>query len=307
MSGASTITLRCDAARSQLTLEPSFGCVATSWLVDEAELLALPAPREEFLRSTRTGGIPLLYPYANRLRTDRFLCAGLEVDLSRELSLKRDAGGLPIHGLLLRWPHWVLTQPSESALCAKLDWAAHSWLMHAYPFGHTLELRWELTKIADQAALTITTTIHADRDTPVPIAFGWHPYFLARSPSAATAEFPSMREVKLLPSGVPSVPLTLDPNRRHLPVSIGSGVDALFQIESPSSQVVLREPTRSIAIEFLQGYRWMQAFSPLGANYVAIEPMTAPTSALSDGSAAVIPSGESTSASFCVQAPCRKN
>jgi galactose mutarotase-like enzyme len=90
-------------ARSRLMIEPRGGCVATSWLVDGSEVLALPAPLEAFLASARTGGIPLLYPWANRLRAARFQAAGRTVDLSSVPNLKRDGNGLPMHGLLLRW------------------------------------------------------------------------------------------------------------------------------------------------------------------------------------------------------------
>ena len=91
---AEPVTL--STTRSRLAIEPRGGCVATSWLVDGAEVLALPAPLEAFLASARTGGIPLLYPYANRLRTDRFGAAGRAIDLSRATDLKRDGNGLPM-------------------------------------------------------------------------------------------------------------------------------------------------------------------------------------------------------------------
>jgi aldose 1-epimerase len=38
-----------------------------------------------------------------------------------------------------------------------------------------------------------------------------------------------------------------------------------------------------ITVEFLAGYRYAQVFAPKDQNYIAIEPMTAPTSALTTG------------------------
>ena len=70
------LLLRHPDSRSILRLEPSYGCVATSWTVGASEILALPAPIEEFLAAERTGGIPLLYPYANRLRANTFTICG---------------------------------------------------------------------------------------------------------------------------------------------------------------------------------------------------------------------------------------
>ncbi|MSR40543.1 MAG: aldose 1-epimerase [Phycisphaerales bacterium] len=298
MSDAASITLRCAKRDSTLTIEPQYGCVATSWIVDGHELLALPAPREEFLRSTRTGGVPLLYPYANRLRTDRFHVSDRDVDLSRELSLKRDGTGLPIHGLLLRWPHWQLERERDSALTATIDWAAHPWLMHAYPFAHTLQLRWELREINGNAALAITTSVHADRAQRVPIAFGWHPYFLAQSGIQARVQFPMTREVELLSTGLPSLPFALGKIEQRTDAKIGSNLDALFRLHSSPCNALLTDGDRKLSVEFGAGYNWMQAFSPLGASFIALEPMTAPTSALSDGTAMAVEPGGSFTAIF---------
>jgi galactose mutarotase-like enzyme len=37
---------------------------------------------------------------------------------------------------------------------------------------------------------------------------------------------------------------------------------------------------RRISIEFLEGYRYAQVYAPIGKDYIALEPMTAPTNAL---------------------------
>ena len=300
MSESESIILRVHGAA--LTIEPKYGCVATSWIVNEQELLALPCARDAFLASVRTGGIPLLYPYANRLRSDRFRAADVDVDLSRELSLKRDSNGLPIHGLLLRWPHWNLTREGEHALTATLDWSAHPWLMHAYPFAHILEVRWELRAAESSTTLTITTTIRACFDQSVPIAFGWHPYFVATDPSNARVEFPATQRANLDSAGLPLLPLELGACQQHSDVAVGGNVDALFRLGTTRSTATMHQAHRSFAIEFGDGYRWMQAFSPTGANFIALEPMTAATSALTDGATPLVTVGASFSAEFTMTA-----
>jgi len=40
---------------------------------------------------------------------------------------------------------------------------------------------------------------------------------------------------------------------------------------------------RRIIVEFLAGYRYAQIFAPKDKDYIALEPMTAPTSALEGG------------------------
>ena len=137
-------TIRCAKSQSQLVVHTDAGCVATSWQVRGQEMLTLPVALADFVKSQKTGGIPLLYPYANRLRTDHFTAAGKAVDLSRDSKLKRDANGFPMHGLLIRWADWIVTQPSPDELQASIVWGDHAELFAAYPFAHTLRVRWKL-------------------------------------------------------------------------------------------------------------------------------------------------------------------
>ena len=137
-------TIRCAKSQSQLVVHTDAGCVATSWQVRGQEILALPVALADFVKSQKTGGIPLLYPYANRLRTDHFTAAGKAVDLSSDSKLKRDANGFPMHGLLIRWPEWIVTQPAPDELQASIVWGDHAQLFAAYPFAHTLRVRWKL-------------------------------------------------------------------------------------------------------------------------------------------------------------------
>ena len=127
--------IRCAQSQSQLVVHTDAGCVATSWQVRGQEMLALPLALADFVKSQKTGGIPLLYPYANRLRMDHFTAAGKAVDLSRDAKLKRDANGFPMHGLLIRWPDWVVSQPSPDELQASIVWGEHEELFAAYPLA----------------------------------------------------------------------------------------------------------------------------------------------------------------------------
>ena len=187
-------TIRCAKSQSQLVVHTDAGCVATSWQVRGQEMLALPVALAEFLKSQKTGGIPLLYPYANRLRADHFTAAGKAVDLSRDAKLKRDVNGFPMHGLLIRWPDWVMSQPAPDELQASIVWGDHAELFAAYPFAHTLRVRWKLGQGVNQvvnrgdgqvanssidefttaSTLTVTTIIEADKGQDVPVSFGWH-------------------------------------------------------------------------------------------------------------------------------------
>ena len=355
-------TIRCAKSQSQLVVHTDAGCVATSWQVRGQEMLTLPVALADFVKSQKTGGIPLLYPYANRLRTDHFTAAGKAVDLSRDAKLKRDANGFPMHGLLIRWPDWVMSQPAPDELEASIVWGDHAELFAAYPFAHTLRVRWKLgqgknenanqiagqiagqgtnerarqgvNQIADQSkhphanpsadqfalasTLTVTTIIEADKGQDVPVSFGWHPYLVLNDRANAQLQLPARRAVALAQNGLP---ISTDNLAPWLPAGTQSAfapLDDLFQLDmrgasgaelnnKPQSVQGLNEksaPTAAIIaqqqrieMKFLSGYSFMQIYSPVGANFVCFEPMTASISALCDG-AAVVKAGDTFMAAF---------
>lgn len=295
----SPITL-VDSSRSQtLTIEPAAGCVATSWRVGDREMIALPSPREEFLRSARTGGIPLLYPYANRLRGDHFEVADRAVNLAVDAKLKRDPTGLPIHGLLLRWGDWIIAQPSQHTLEASIRWADHPSLMAAYPFAHTVRVLWQLARDDAHATLSITTVIEADQAQAVPVAFGWHPYLALDAKKGAKLQLPRRRPIKLAPTGLPMLPAAHEPWIEASQETTGANQDALFEVADVDQPVciALVDGTERTEILFQDGYRFLQIYSPTGQPFTCAEPMTAATASLNDAPT-TIAAGERMTASF---------
>src|SRR5439155_3298477 len=120
-----------------------------------------------------TMGIPILYPWANRLSGLHYEAAGKSVQIDpNSPRVRLDPNGLPIHGLLAASPHWRATD-AGGALQATLDYGAHPELLEAFPFPHTLSLAISL----DATSLRITTTVEADAGSLVPLSFGFHPYF----------------------------------------------------------------------------------------------------------------------------------
>ena len=244
-------TIRCAKSQSQLVVDTDAGCVATSWQVRGQEMLTLPVALADFVKSQKTGGIPLLYPYANRLRTDHFTVAGKTVDLSRDAKLKRDANGFPMHGLLIRWPDWVMSQPAPDELEASIVWGDHAELFAAYPFAHSLRVRWKLGQEVNQvvnrgdgqvanssvdesktaSTLTVTTIIEADKGQDVPVSFGWHPYLVLNDRANAQLQLPARQAIALAQNGLP---ISTDNTESWLPAGTQSAVaplDDLFQLD----------------------------------------------------------------------------
>ena len=225
-----------------------------------------------------TAGIPLLHPWANRLAGSQYRAAGREVNLdpsSRLLHL--DEHGLPMHGVPWSLLSWKVTEAKEDAVAAQLDWTSSD-LLAIFPFRHRLEIA--ATMRAD--GLALETTLLASADGPVPVSFGFHPYFgVPELPRAQwRLELPAMRRLVLDARGIPTgEEEAFEGFDGQLGESNFDDCFALFK----STSLSLAGAGRRITVEFLEGYRYAQVFAPRGKDYVALEPMTAPTSALTSG------------------------
>src|SRR3954451_17835447 len=135
--------------------------VGTSWVVDGAELLGQRGGLDKYRRTGSTFGVPLLYPWANRL--DR--------DIDSPL-VRRDPNGLPIHGVLAASPYWQVLQHDAERVHARLDFGAHPEYLEVFPYPHVLEVDVHI----EPRAQTIATRVRPTGDVAVPLAFGWHPY-----------------------------------------------------------------------------------------------------------------------------------
>ncbi|MBC24492.1 MAG: hypothetical protein CMJ32_11345 [Phycisphaerae bacterium] len=277
-----------DQGGTTVRIVPSAGMCSVSMEHGGVDRLWLPCSLEEFVRTPRTGGIPLLYPWANRLRGDGFQLPTGRVDLGSIKDLKRDDSGLPIHGLLLRWNDWRIealkSEPEETAIAATLDWQDHEHLMSAFPVPHRLRVEWSLRG----DVLEILTRIDATGEIPVPICFGWHPYLCpgGERPSLHL-ETPRLQGIRLddrsLPvrnNGTLVDEDSMDPNG-----PIGDRVfDDLYRGVRDGDEASITDGSTTVTIRFIEGYRYMQLYSPEGSRYACFEPMTAPAAALSDGS-----------------------
>jgi len=226
-----------------------------------------------------SAGIPLLHPWANRLAGPQYEAAGRKVilDLSSRL-LHLDGNRLPMHGVGWALLAWEVCDAQSDRIAARLDWNRPD-LLAVFPFRHRLEM----TVTLRPDSLTVETTLVAGSDGPVPVSFGFHPYFgipgLPRAQWRLT--LPAMLRLASDERGIPS----------GEEVPIGAFDSQLGKTDFDDGFVVLQEyPTfslegagRRITVEFPAGYRYVQVFAPKDKDYIAIEPMTAPTNALVSG------------------------
>ncbi len=281
---------------------PQAGMVATSLLHRGEELLGQRGGLEAYVAERKTMGIPLLYPWANRLEGMRLDVAGREVVLDRiSPSLRVDDNGLPMHGVLAGVPGWEVEhhepRGDDARLAARFDLAAHPDLLAAFPFPH--ELLFDARLVGP--TLTITTSVLASRDSPVPVAFGYHPYFVL--PGVPRDEW----EI--------AVPVTEALRLDHLMLPTGETVmahvadgplgartfDDAFVAPADRAPFVLAGGRRRIEVHFDDAYPYAQVFAPAADDVIAFEPMTAPTNALASGvDLPIVAAGERFDAAFTI-------
>src|SRR5205085_8515780 len=105
------------------------------------ELLDSGRGVEAYAERGKTMGIPLLYPWANRLSRFGYEAAGRHVRLRRaDRRIPLDPNGLPIHGVLPCLMSWEVTgQNDPGVIDARLRWE-RSELLEVFPYPHELRL-----------------------------------------------------------------------------------------------------------------------------------------------------------------------
>ena len=293
----------------EATLVPSAGMNLTSLGIGGVPFLDLPSSLGEFMKHVQTGGVPLLHPWANRLRGDGYVAGGSEVDLSGFTDLKRDDNGLPIHGLVLRSPDFQVDVDGGRSVVGSLDWGPGVWGFEAFPFPHMLRVRWEIVSIPGSVRAVCTMSVDAgERD--VPLGSGWHPYFAPGGLDRDTpleVHSPSLRKVALDHLGLPvreGGDLTMLGEKTFDGPLGETAYDDLFIAPVDGWEVEIRRGSARISIAADEQWPMLQIYAPVDAGYACVEPMLAPTAALSDGRARIVPTGQSFSASFSLHAEC---
>jgi aldose 1-epimerase len=275
-----SVTLEDPSSSLSATFVPGAGMIGTSLSDDGAEFLGQRRGLDAYVTAAKTMGIPILYPWANRLSANRYDVDDAVVTLIPDINgVHTDPHGAPMHGVLHACPDWTVTSRSDSGLTAVLDYGCHPRLLASFPFPHMLT---QIVTLADRT-LAIETTVAPTTAAAVPLCFGYHPYFVI--PDVPRAEWilttPTMRHLALDDYGLPTG-ATADRPASTAP--LGDTVyDDGFDEVADGSVFSLEGGNRSITVTYEKGYPAAQLFAPPNDDLVAIEPMAAPTDALRRG------------------------
>jgi aldose 1-epimerase len=277
---------------------PGHGMLGASLRHRGLEMLRRVGDLDGAAANGSTAGIPFLHPWANRLAAIRYRAAGRELNLDPSSPLLHlDAHGLPMHGVPWSLLAWELTEARQDFLAARLEWT-RSDLLAVFPFRHRLEMAATL----NSDGLTLETTLIASSEGPVPVSFGYHPYFgfpdLPRT--QWRLKLPAMKRLVLDQRGIPT---GAEESLGRFDAELSDvGFDDGFALMEERALFSVTGGDRRITVELLAGYPYAQVFAPKDKDYIAFEPMTAPTNALTSGRGLrLVKSGEQFRAVFRIR------
>ena len=251
-----------EASQLAATFLPGAGMLCSSLRRAGEELLAQNQGIEAYVQSGKTMGIPLLYPWANRLAGFSYELDGRVVQVPHDPSrIALDGRGLPIHGVIggrLAWQADEAPAP-RSSLAARLRWsAAQPALFEVFPFEHELLYEARL----GGGRLEIAITVDACGADPVPLVFGFHPYLAPPGPPRESwqVSLPAMRGLALDPQQIPVGPADAIPAQQF---ELGEReFDDGFDSVEDGARFSVTAGALQLAVELLDGYPCAQVFAP---------------------------------------------
>ena len=250
-------------AGTSATIAPQRGAIVTSFRVHGRELLYLDQATFDDRSKNVRGGVPLLFPSPGKLLEDRWRYGG-------------QSGALKQHGFAR---NMLWTVESSAASQATLRLTATDETLRAYPWKFSARLEYRV----EPATLTLQLDVLNEDATPMPFAFGLHPYFVVHDKARANISTRATRAYDNVAKTI--VPFGgFEFTQREVDLH-------LVDHGSASAKLDLGDAT--IAIEGSPEFqRWVVWTLP-GKEFICLEPWSAPGNALNTGEGLiVVPPGE---------------
>lgn len=295
-------------SRARIAVDLGFNCFSFAAVTANGKTVEVLSAAEGFeaggLPASRSG-IPLLFPYPNRIAGGCFSWNGRNYQLRPEL-VPFDMTGNAIHGFAIDRP-WRVTARSESSVTAvfrtSLDAPER---LALWPTDAEIEVTYELTG----ACLRSLIKVRNPSEDPLPWGFGTHAYFRLPLSSDSSAEqctvyAPASRIWELnecLPSGKTHA-ASVRTNLLTSPAFGGLKLDDVYTgvtSENGSVNCQLTDPSSNLTVQqrCSRDFREIVAFTPPWATAVCLEPYTCVTDAINlqqkgiDAGLQILPPGE---------------
>lgn len=256
-------------------------------------------------------GIPLLWPFANRLDEQAFYANGRKYSFDLGLG-NTGRGAVPIHGYLTNAKEWKVVEARADGTAAwvtsRLEFHRYPSYIGQFPFAHVLTMTYRLA----DGMLEVRTHIENLSSDPMPVAIGYHPYFqLTDSPRETwTLSVPAKThwrlDARLLPTGEtePVTTVLPDPSRAALgTIALDDVFSDLERDAQGRATVTIRGRQQQFDVMVGPNYKALVLYAPLGGgrgrrggqapaagqpadapapppNWVAIEPMAGITNSM---------------------------
>ena len=177
--GVDVVVLADSARHTEVTVLPTIGNMAYEMKLNGKDVLRAPtASLAEFKAKPGIAGIPLLWPWANRIDQTSYYVNGKLYAFNLELgNVHQDANKKPIHGILSTSSAWKLVSCKADGQSAEVTSRLEYWkypdLMEQFPFAHTIELTYRLK----EGVLQVETVLHNLAAEPMPVAIGFHSFY----------------------------------------------------------------------------------------------------------------------------------
>lgn len=236
-------------------------------------------------QSPSHSGIPLLFPFPNRIRGAAFSWAGREYVLE---GIHQDGQGNAIHGMVIDRP-WRVVERVENAAVGRFQLSVDAPdRRRLWPADFLIEVGYELR----DAGLHCAVRIANPDGVPLPFGFGTHPYF--RVPLAPSSrrddcliQAPAADEWELigcLPTGK-RLPVAGPKDLREGQSLQGLKLDDAFSALAPRDgqiATIVMDPAAGLEVRqtFDAAFRDLVVYTPPHGRSVCLEPYTCITDAV---------------------------
>lgn len=288
-----TVQIRDPASGTTATIAPELGFNCFEFLTTAAgqSLSVIDAAPDFAAGNERPSGhgIPILFPFPNRIRNGRFVWEGDEYHLP-EANVSYDRAGNAIHGFCLDRP-WRVVHQGEQFVVGEFQLSQDAPdRLEFWPSDFILTVRYAVR----ENTLEMRVTIFNPSGAALPWGFGTHPYFRlpfadGSEPEQCLIQIPAVEAwdlVDCLPTGtIRPVPPEKD-FREGEYYGITPHDDVLTGLFTETEQpffetVIYDEPGGfQVSQRFDRWFREVVVFTPPNRKAVALEPYTCVTDAV---------------------------
>jgi galactose mutarotase-like enzyme len=245
--------------QSSLTVFPDRGGIATSWRVNDRELMYLDADRFTDPSLSVRGGFPILFPICGNLPDNTYSIDG------KQYSLKQ-------HGFAREMPWQVTHQSTNTDASLTVTLESNDATRQVYPFDFSVNFTYRICG----HELAIDQTYTNKSDTPMPFSSGLHPYFLALDKHRLTFKIAADSYQEKQTGEIHPFAGKFDFSQAEIDAAF-TNVTANTATANDAGQQL------TVSMKTSAQYRTIVFWTVAGKDFYCLEPWTAPRNSLNTG------------------------